>query len=275
MKTGLSTGLLFIFIMWSLLYVMLSGIALPIGGVQMQYLWRNQLGDVYSLGLGSAACLGAAAATMTGWCSLTIGSFICTLICTIICFFVSLKVNTQHLITFGILFGTFIGSLGTIVVTNAPNGDLLKQYYLWGAANFRLEGVTGGDIAFSLILFAIGLTAAILSAKALTKHFNGEIELPNLSKALLLLAIMFLVTSAVSICGPIGFISLGIPNLSRIVCKSTDIRRHYVISSVMGIALLLVTHLVVNYANFGIYLPISATMAILSLPLMIILFVKK
>ena len=273
MKTGLSTGLLFLFIMWSLLYVMLSGIALPIGGVQMQYLWRNQLGDVYSLGLGSAACLGAAAATMTGWCSLTIGSFICTLICNIICFFVSLKVNTQHLITFGILFGTFIGSLGTIVVTNAPNGDLLKQYYLWGAANFRLEGVTGGDIAFSLILFAIGLTAAILSAKALTKHFNGEIELPNLSKALLLLAIMFLVTSAVSICGPIGFISLGIPNLSRIVCKSTDIRRHYVISSVMGIALLLVTHLVVNYANFGIYLPISATMAILSLPLMIILFV--
>ena len=56
----------------SLLYVLLSGIALPVGGIQMQYLWRNQLGDVYSLGLGSAACLGAAAATMTGWCSLTL-----------------------------------------------------------------------------------------------------------------------------------------------------------------------------------------------------------
>ena len=66
--------------MLSLLYVLISGIALPIGGVQMQYLWRNQLGDVYSLGLGSAACLGAAAATMSGWCSLTVGSFICTLI---------------------------------------------------------------------------------------------------------------------------------------------------------------------------------------------------
>ena len=126
--------------MLSLLYVLISGIALPVGGVQMQYLWRNQLGDVYSLGLGSAACLGTAAATMSGWCSLTVGSFICTLICTIVCFFVTLKVSTQNLITFGILFGTFIGSLGTIVVTNAPNGDLLKQYYLWGAANFNLEG---------------------------------------------------------------------------------------------------------------------------------------
>lgn len=261
--------------MLSLLYVILSGIALPVGGIQMQYLWRNQLGDVYSLGLGSAACLGAAAATMSGWCSLTVGSFICTLVCTLICFLVTLRVSTQNLITFGIIFGTFIGSLGTIVVTNAPNGDLLKQYYLWGAANFRLEGVTGGDIIFSLALFAVGFAAAMLSHRDLTRHFKGEIELSNLRKAVSLLMIMFLVTSAVSICGPIGFISLGVPNISRTVCRSTDIRKHYLISSAMGIGLLLVTYLVVKYVNFGIYLPISATMAIIALPLMAFLFVNK
>lgn len=261
--------------MLSLLYVILSGIALPVGGIQMQYLWRNQLGDVYSLGLGSAACLGAAAATMSGWCSLTVGSFICTLLCTLVCFFVTLRVSTQNLITFGIIFGTFIGSLGTIVVTNAPNGELLKQYYLWGAANFRLEGVSTADILFSLALFAVGITAAILGHKKLTSHFKGEIELSNLYKATTLLAIMFLVTSAVSICGPIGFISLGVPNISRIVCKDTDIRKHYLISSAMGTGLLLITYLVVKYVNFGIYLPISATMAILALPLMLLLFVKK
>lgn len=261
--------------MLSLLYVIISGIALPVGGIQMQYLWRNQLGDVYSLGLGSAACLGAAAATMTGWCSLTVGSFVCTLICTLICFFVTLRVSTQQLITFGILFGTFIGSLGTIVVTNAPTGDLLKQYYLWGAANFNLEGVTGFDIAFSIVLFAVGVVAALSQSGRLTRHFKGEIELSNVTKALLLIAIMCLVTSSVSICGPIGFISLGVPNLSRIMCKSTDIRRHYLISSAMGVALLLTTYLVVKYVNFGIYLPISATMAIIALPLMAIIFIRK
>ena len=259
----------------SLLYVLISGIALPVGGIQMQYLWRNQLGDVYSLGLGSAACLGAAAATMSGWCSLTVGSFICTLICTLVCFFVTLKVNTQQLITFGILFGTFIGSLGTIVVTNAPNGDLLKQYYLWGAANFRLEGVTTGDIIFSLVLFGIGLGVALWQAGRLTRHFKEEIEIPGRDKAWLLLAIMCLVTSSVSICGPIGFISLGVPNLSRLICRSTDIRKHYLISSAMGVGLLLITYLVVQYVNFGIYLPISATMAILALPLMALIFVKS
>ena len=261
--------------MLSLLYVIISGIALPVGGIQMQYLWRNQLGDVYSLGLGSAACLGAAAATMTGWCSLTVGSFVCTLICTLICFFVTLRVSTQQLITFGILFGTFIGSLGTIVVTNAPTGDLLKQYYLWGAANFNLEGVTGFDIAFSIVLFSVGVVAALSQAGRLTRHLKGEIELSNVTKALLLIAIMCLVTSSVSICGPIGFISLGVPNLSRIMCKSTDIRRHYLISSAMGVALLLTTYLVVKYVNFGIYLPISATMAIIALPLMAIIFIRK
>jgi ABC-type Fe3+-siderophore transport system permease subunit len=119
------------------------------------------------------------------------------------------------------------------------------------------------------------MAAAIWSSKALTGHFKGDIELSNLKKALLLLAIMFLVTSSVSICGPIGFISLGVPNLSRIVCRSTDIRKHYLISSAMGVGLLLVTYLVVSYVNFGIYLPISATMAIIALPLMAILFVRK
>lgn len=261
--------------MLSLLYVLLSGIALPVGGIQMQYLWRNQLGDVYSLGLGSAACLGAASATMSGWCSLTVGSFICTLICTLVCFLVTLKISTRNLITFGIIFGTFIGSLGTIVVTNAPNGDLLKQYYLWGAANFRLEGVTSGDIVFSLVLFAVGLGAALWTHRDLTRHFREEIELSNVRKAVSLLMIMFLVTSAVSICGPIGFISLGVPNLSRVICRSDDIRKHYLLSSAMGVGLLLVTYLVVEYVNFGIYLPISATMAIIALPLTAFLFVRQ
>ena len=43
----------------------------------------------------------------------------------------------------------------------------------------------------------------------------------------------------------------------------------------MGVALLLITWLVVKYVNFGIYLPVSATMAIIALPLMAILFIKK
>ena len=258
--------------MLNILYVILCGIALPVGGVQMQYLWRNQLGDIYSLGLGSAACLGAAAATMSGWCSLTVGAFICQAICAVIVSLVALKISTSRLITFGILFGTFIGSIGTIVVTNAPTGDLLKQYYLWGAANFKLQGVTATDIILSLTMFAAGIAVALLCANKLTRHFKGEIELTNVAKAGILFMVSVLVTSVVSICGTIGFVSLGIPNLARIISKPGDIRRQYVLSAGLGTALLLITYLVVEYCNFGIYLPVSATMAILALPLMLVIF---
>ena len=240
----------------------------------MQYLWRNQLGDIYSLGLGSAACLGAAAATMTGWCSLTSGAFVCQIACAVIVSLVALCISTSRLITFGILFGTFVGSLGTIVVTNAPTGDLLKQYYLWGAANFRMEGVSGADVALSAVLFAAGIASALVSARPLTRHYKGEIELPNWRKALILFMVSMLVTSVVSICGTIGFVSLAIPNLARVIVRPGDIRVQYALSSAMSVALLLLTYVIVSYCNFGIYLPVSATMSIIALPLMVILFRK-
>jgi len=261
--------------MLNILYVFLCGIALPVGGVQMQYLWRNQLGDIYSLGLGSAACLGAAAATMTGWCTLTVGAFICQAVCALIVSLVAIRLDTSRLITFGILFGTFIGSIGTIVVTNAPTGDLLKQYYLWGAANFKLQGVTTLDIVISLFLFASGLFTAFFCAKKLTSHFKGEIELSNAAKAGILFMISVLVTSVVSICGTIGFVSLGVPNLVRALVKPGDIRKQYAWSALLGVSLLLITYVVVEYCNFGIYLPVSATMALIALPLSAVLFSRE
>ena len=69
--------------------------------------------------------------------------------------------------------------------------------------------------------------------------------------------------------------SLGVPNISRTVSRSTDIRRHYLISGAIGTALLLLTWLAVNYSGLGIYLPVSATMAIIALPLMFFLFRKR
>lgn len=261
--------------MLNILFVILCGIALPVGGVQMQYLWRNQLGDIYSLGLGSAACLGAATATMTGWCSLTVGAFVCQAVCAVFVSLVALRLNTSRLITFGILFGTFVGSLGTIVVTNAPTGDLLKQYYLWGAANFKLQGVTTLDVVLSLVMFAAGLAVALLCARKLTQHYRGEIELSNAAKAGILFMISILVTSVVSICGTIGFISLGVPNLARVIISPGDIRKQYALSAGIGTALLLITYFVVEHCNFGIYLPVSATMAIIALPLMAFLFMKE
>lgn len=47
------------------------------------------------------------------------------------------------------------------------------------------------------------------------------------------------------------------------------------LSAGIGTALLLITYFVVEHCNFGIYLPVSATMAIIALPLMAFLFMKE
>ena len=66
----------------------------------------------------------------------------------------------------------------------------------------------------------------------------------------------------------------GITNLRSLIIKNNDINKLHIISNAMGISLLLITYLVVQYVNFGIYLPISATMAIIALPLMALIFIK-
>ncbi|MBP9997822.1 MAG: iron chelate uptake ABC transporter family permease subunit, partial [Bacteroidales bacterium] len=131
------------------------------------------------------------------------------------------------------------------------------------------------DVVLSLVMFAAGLAVALLCARKLTQHYRGEIELSNAAKAGILFMISILVTSVVSICGTIGFISLGVPNLARVIISPGDIRKQYALSAGIGTALLLITYFVVEHCNFGIYLPVSATMAIIALPLMAFLFMKE
>ena len=111
-------------------------------------------------------------------------------------------------------------------------------------------------------------TAGVHLVLAYNDHIGnlGELSLTD--------TVAELLVSVIKLCADTGSLHLAC-YLSRIVCKSTDIRKHYLISSAMGVGLLLVTYLVVKYVNFGIYLPISATMAIIALPLMAILFVRR
>ena len=68
--------------------------------------------------------------------------------------------------------------------------------------------------------------------------------------------------------------------MATIVCHLLLVHNHVVeiihilIGKDFRVGLLLITYLVVEYVSFGIYLPISATMAIIALPLMAMIFVK-
>ena len=217
----------------SVLYIILSGIALPMGGIQMQKMWHNQLGDVYSVGLGSAACLGGALAAMLGW-SIPVGAYLICLSAAIL----------------GAVFYVFL---------NNTTPENLQLYYRWAGCSFKVSGYNHYIYYLSFLLFAIGLVSAWQFVR----------KRPH-SHVYYFLNLNLLVISVISVCGIVGMISLTVPNLVRIIFKNCSLLKESLWSILISTALLAVTFIITECSK-GFYLPISATMSIIAFPMVIFL----
>lgn len=241
----------------SVLYILLSGIALPMGGIQMQKMWHNQLGDVYSVGLGSAACLGGALAAMIGW-SIPVGAYLICLLAAILGALFYVFLNNTRFITFGMLFGSLIGSFGTIVANNTTPENL-QLYYRWAGCSFKVSGYHPYIYYLSFLLFAIGL----FSAWQFVRHKRH-------SNVYYFLNLNLLVISVIAVCGIVGMISLTVPNLVRIIFKNCSLWKESLWSILISTVLLAITFVITEFSK-GFYLPISATMSIIAFPMVVFL----
>ena len=237
--------------MISIIYLILAGALLPFCGSQLQLLWKNQLGDIYSLGLGSAACLGASLAACFGFSMFT-GSYMCCILLTAVITLIYNKLTIEKLLTVGMILGSFVGAVGTIVANNC-SPEALHQYYRWAGASFNIQ-LSNYQVALSLIYIVLGLILLWVRSEDSRAVFIG---------------VSLIVLSIISVCGVIGMISLTAPNVARIMYKGNNSAIKLWLPSVIGLSLLSITYLITEYCNFGIYLPISATMSIVSLPLLI------
>ena len=237
--------------MMPVIFLILAGILLPFCGSQLQLLWKNQLGDIYSLGLGSAACLGASLSALLGLSMFT-GSYMCCIILTLLVALLYNKLTIEKLLTLGMLLGSFVGAIGTIVANNCTP-EALQQYYRWAGASFNIQIATYQSI-LALVYIAVGVLVIYIRYEDSRSVFIG---------------ISLVVSSIISVCGVIGMISLTAPNVARIAYKGESKRVKLWLPSLIGLSLLSITYLVTEHCNFGIYLPISATMSIIALPLVV------
>ncbi len=244
----------------SILALFLTCIALPWSGVAMQRVFKNQLGDIYSLGLGSAACLGGAIAAYFGVHPSSV-ALLCCLATTFIASIAACRFPIKTLIVFGMLLGSVIGAFGTIAANNADPEDL-SLYYRWSSCTFDVSEVPLVTLICCITLFITG------SAK-LTK-FSMNSAPANIFAA------HMLATSVLPLVGFVGIISLLIPNLVRLLYKNTiSYKKEVIVSVLIGGALLTITFIVQSCFVDKIYLPISATMSLLSSPLLAIVFLSK
>lgn len=237
-----------------ILYVVLAGCVLPLAGCSMQKMWKNQLGDVYSLGLGSAVCLGAILGLRTGISKETGALLFCT-ICSMICHQVSNRVSISKIIVFGMISGAFIGSMSSIFCNNVEP-IMLAEYYKWTSTMLPSY--------VDPLLFGVTMTILVLSLVGVIKNFGNKKSL---------FFVLMMVTSVIVITGPIWTLSLLAPNATRLFLHKQKVFTYklWVQSSMLlGVIIMLLTHLVTLLQPFGLYMPISSTMSILCIPLILL-----
>ncbi|MGB0933292.1 MAG: iron chelate uptake ABC transporter family permease subunit [Lishizhenia sp.] len=263
----------------------LAGIALSISGLLMQTLFQNPLAGPYVLGLNSGASLLVALATMSGFSvfSTDLGvvssALLGALIFGILILFTSIYVKSKvSLLLVGIMLGSFSTALINIVQSYSDAGQL-KAFTLWSFGS--LSNVQFEQLGwFAFVVLTVFLLSFIL-VKPLNLLVLGDQNAQFLGIKIKQVRFVIIIITAVltgtvtALCGPIAFIGLAIPNIVKLIFKTTN---HFYLllgSALLGASLLLLCDTVIQLLSEQIAIPINAITALIGAPIVVWIILKK
>lgn len=263
----------------------LAGAALSISGLLMQTLFQNPLAGPYVLGINSGASLLVALSTMSSFhivgsdvglvTSAMVGAFGAGLFILFSSLYVKNKVS---LLLIGIMFGSFTGALVNVVQAYAdPNN--LKAFMLWSFGS--LQGVEYNQLSTLSFVVLLGIALSMLLVKPLNLLLLGDKSASLLGINVKKVRVLIVLTTAIltgvitAFCGPIAFVGLVVPNMVKLIYKTTN-HYHLMIGSVLGGALLIVIcdiamQLLMPYLN----LPLNALTALIGAPVVMWIIMRK
>lgn len=272
-----------------ILVAILAGASLSLAGTQMQALFRNPLADPHIMGISGGAGLGAAIATASTGTAVTAGgallsgipvtaaAFAGAVLTTILIIGISSRIkSTTTLLVFGVMLG-FIFSAIISIIEYSTSEESLKAFYGWSAGSFTTTGATAQWTMAAAL--AAGICIALAVSKGLDLSLFGEeyASLAGNDTALtrnLSLTGCCLVTGAVTaFCGPLGFVGIVAPHITRALARTS---RHSVIlplCMLTGAAMSLCADILSHV--WGTPLPVGSTMALIGIPVVIFILLKK
>lgn len=270
----------------------LVGSGLSISGLLMQTLFRNPLAGPFVLGISSGASLGVAllvlgaaifSGSIVGFAFsnlfLALAASIGALFVLSAVMIVARKVkNTMSILIIGLMFGSFTAAIIS-VLAYFSSAENLQQYVFW---TFGSLGNLGWDeilIIGGIYLVSIGILMSII--KPLNSLLLGEnyaISLGvNLKRTrnitLLVTGILTGVITAFS--GPIAFIGLAVPHLTKLLIKSSNHRILLMAVAIMGAIIMLISDTIAQLPFSEFSLPINAVTSLFGAPIVIWLLVRK
>ena len=251
---------------------LLAGAALSVSGLQMQTLFRNPLAGPYVLGISSGASLGVALVVLAGVGS-SIGiagaAWLGAAIVLVVIAAVGHRIkDIMVILILGMMFSSGIGAVVQILQYVA-NDESLKMFVVWTMGS--LGDVTFDQLAVLVPSIIAGLLLAVVTIKPLNLLLFGEEYAVTMglnirrSRGLLFLSTTLLAGTVTAFCGPIGFIGLAMPHVTRMLFRNSDHRVLVPGTVLSGAAVLLLCDLVSKMFT----LPINAITALLGIPIVV------
>ena len=251
---------------------LLAGAALSVSGLQMQTLFRNPLAGPYVLGISSGASLGVALVVLAGVGS-SIGiagaAWLGAAIVLVVIAAVGHHIkDIMVILILGMMFSSGIGAVVQILQYVA-NDESLKMFVIWTMGS--LGDVTFNQLAVLVPSIIAGLLLAVITIKPLNLLLFGEEYAVTMglnvrrSRGLLFLSTTLLAGTVTAFCGPIGFIGLAMPHVTRMLFRNSDHRVLVPGTVLSGASVLLLCDLVSKLFT----LPINAITALLGIPIVV------
>ena len=260
---------------------LLAGAALAVSGLQMQTLFRNPLAGPYVLGISSGASLGVAifllGAPLLGLTGhpliSTLGiagaAWIGSALILMLIAAVSRRIkDIMVILILGMMFSSGVGAIVQIL-QYLSNEAALKSFVVWTMGS--LGDVTFNQLAILIPSIIAGLLLAVVTIKPLNLLLFGEEYAVTMglnvrrSRGLLFLSTTLLAGTVTAFCGPIGFIGLAMPHVTRMLFRNSDHRVLVPGTVLSGASVLLLCDLVSKLFT----LPINAITALLGIPIVV------
>ncbi len=267
-----------------------AGSALACSGLQMQTLFRNPLAGPFVLGISSGASLGVALVVMAGSVAgglFTLNSHALTVLAAtagsmlvlLLVVGVSARIrDSMTLLIIGLMFGSLAGALVSILQFFSQ-AEQVQAYLIWTFGS--LAGTTWQELAMLLPVCGAGLLLSLFLAKPLNALLLGDRYAESMGvplkkvRFLIIISASLLAGGVTAFCGPIAFVGLAVPHLTRLLIPTADHRR--LLPSVMlgGAILMLLCDILSQLPGTEKVLPINAVTSLLGAPVVIWLIVRR
>ncbi|MDE5745197.1 MAG: iron ABC transporter permease [Paramuribaculum sp.] len=269
----------------------IAGAGLAASGLLLQTAFHNPLASPSLLGISSGASLGVAIVTLItggtvvaagisagGYIAIMVAAFAGSLgVMVLLLLLSSWLRNDLLLLITGVLLGYLVSSVITLLNYQAT-ADGIQSYVMWGMGTFG--AVPPNHLALFGAVTAAGLMIAVMLVKPLNIIQLGSSYARNLGvnltamRNMLLISTGILTATVTAYCGPVSFIGLAVPHITRLIFPTGDHRILMPATILTGCATALLCNILCVLPSASV-LPLNAVTPLIGVPVIIFVILSR